>query len=232
VLAAEGCEVVAPAAQGCCGALHIHGGREAEGLAHARRLIDTFAAWGVDRVVVNAAGCGANLKAYGQLLRDDPLYAARAATFAASVRDVMELLAELEPRAPRHPLALRVAYHDACHLGHAQGIRRQPRAVLRTIPDLDLTDIAEADLCCGSAGIFNLVEPATAATLGERKARNVAATGAACVATGNPGCLLQIQAALRASGQPLPAVHPVELLDAAIRGVSASALLAGRGGAT
>ncbi|HEV2239341.1 MAG TPA: heterodisulfide reductase-related iron-sulfur binding cluster [Ktedonobacterales bacterium] len=228
VLAAEGCEVVAPRTQGCCGALHIHGGREAEGLALARRLIDTFAAWGVDRIVVNAAGCGSNLKAYGQLLRDDPVYAERAAAFAASVRDVMELLAELEPRATRHPLALRVAYHDACHLGHAQGIRRQPREVLRTIPALDLTDIAESDLCCGSAGIFNLVEPETAATLGERKARNAIATGAACIATGNPGCLLQIQAALHNAGEPLPALHPVELLDAAIRGVSVRHLLAGR----
>ncbi len=228
VLAAEGCEVVAPPAQGCCGALHIHGGHEAEGLASARRLIDAFAAWGVDRIVVNAAGCGSNLKAYGHLLRDDPAYAERAAAFAASVRDVTELLAELEPRALRHPLPLRVAYHDACHLGHAQGIRRQPRVMLRAIPELALTDIAEPDLCCGSAGIFNLVQPATAATLGERKARHVLATGAACVATGNPGCLLQIQAALRDAGQPLPALHPVELLDASIRGVPASELLAGR----
>jgi glycolate oxidase iron-sulfur subunit len=228
VLSAEGCEVVAPPEQGCCGALHIHGGREAQGLDHARRVIDTFAQWDVERVVVNAAGCGSNLKAYGHLLRDDPAYAERAAAFAASVRDVMELLAELEPRAPRHPLALRVAYHDACHLGHAQGIRHQPRAVLRTIPELDLTDIAEADLCCGSAGIFNLVEPATAATLGERKARNVASTGAACIATANPGCLLQIQAALRDAGQPLPALHPVELVDASIRGMTVSDVLAGR----
>jgi glycolate oxidase iron-sulfur subunit len=232
VLAAEGCEVVTPAEQGCCGALHIHGGQEAEGLTYARKLIDMFAHWGVDRVVVNAAGCGSNLKAYGHLLRDDPVYATRAAAFAASVRDVMELLAELEPRAPRQPLALRAAYHDACHLGHAQGIRRQPREVLRTIPELDLMDIAEADLCCGSAGIFNLVEPETAATLGERKAWHVVATGAACVATGNPGCLLQLQAALRTLGHPLPAVHPVELVDASIRGVPASDLLARRGGGT
>jgi glycolate oxidase iron-sulfur subunit len=230
VLAAEGCEVVTPTEQGCCGALHIHGGRDTEGLAYARRLIDTFARWGVDRVVVNAAGCGSNLKAYGHLLRDDPVYADRATAFAGSVRDVMELLAELEPRAARQPLALRVAYHDACHLGHAQGIRRQPRAVLRTIPDLDVAEIAEADLCCGSAGIFNLLEPETAATLGERKARHVLASGAACVATGNPGCLLQLQAALRAVGQPLPAVHPVELLDASIRGLPVSELLARRGG--
>jgi glycolate oxidase iron-sulfur subunit len=229
VLAAEGCEVVAPPAQGCCGALHIHGGREAEGLQHARRLITTFERWGVDRVVVNAAGCGSNLKSYGHLLRDDSVYAERAAAFAASVRDVMELLAELEPRATRYPLALRVAYHDACHLAHAQGIRHQPRAVLRSIPDLELMDIAEPDICCGSAGVFNLLEPVTATTLGERKARNVLATGAACVATGNPGCLLQLQAALRGAGQSLPALHPVELLDASIRGVRTSELLAERG---
>jgi glycolate oxidase iron-sulfur subunit len=229
VLAAEGCEVVAPPEQGCCGALHIHGGREAEGLRHARRLIDMFERWGLDRVVVNAAGCGSNLKAYGHLLRDDPVYAERAAAFAASVRDVMELLAELEPRAARYPLALRVAYHDACHLAHAQGVRRQPREVLRTIPDLELTDIAEPDICCGSAGVFNLLEPETATTLGERKAQSVLATGAACVATGNPGCLLQIQSALRGAGQALPALHPVELLDASIRGVRANELLAWHG---
>jgi glycolate oxidase iron-sulfur subunit len=219
VLAAEGCEVIAPPTQGCCGALHIHGGREADGLALARRLIDTFELAGVDTVVVNAAGCGSNLKEYGHLLRDDPAYAERARAFSASVRDVTEFLAELEPVAPRHPIPLRVAYHDACHLGHAQGIRRQPRAVLRAIPDLKVVDIAEADLCCGSAGIYNLVEPATAAELGERKARHIRDTHPDCIATANPGCLLQISAALERLGAPIPALHPIELVDASIRGV-------------
>ncbi|HEX9413567.1 MAG TPA: heterodisulfide reductase-related iron-sulfur binding cluster [Ktedonobacterales bacterium] len=219
VLAAEGCDVVAPPTQGCCGALHIHGGREAQGLDFARRLIDAFETWAVDTVVVNAAGCGSNMKEYGYLLRDDPAYSERAAAFAASVRDITELLAEMEPRAPRHPLPLRVAYHDACHLGHAQGIRRQPRAVLRAIPDLEVVDIPEADLCCGSAGIFNLVEPEPAAQLGVRKARHIISIHPDCLATANPGCLLQINAALQELGAPLPAFHPVELVDASMRGV-------------
>jgi glycolate oxidase iron-sulfur subunit len=219
VLAAEGCDVIAPPAQGCCGALHIHGGREADGLALARRLIDTFERAGVETIAVNAAGCGSNLKEYGHLLRDDPAYAERARAFSARVRDVTELLAELEPVAPRHPIPLRVAYHDACHLAHAQGVRRPPRAVLRAIPDLELVDIAESDLCCGSAGIYNLVEPTTAAELGERKARAILAAHPDCVATANPGCLLQINAALARLGTPLPALHPIELVDASIRGV-------------
>jgi glycolate oxidase iron-sulfur subunit len=219
-LAAEGCDVVVPPDQGCCGALHIHGGREAEGLDFARRLIDTFEAWAVDTVVVNAAGCGSNLKDYGYLLRDDPDYAERAQAFAASVRDVTELLAELEPVAPRHPVALRVAYHDACHLAHAQRVRGQPRAVLRAIPGLEVVDIPETEMCCGSAGIYNLVEPEPAAALGERKARNILSARPDCVATANPGCLLQIAAALRRMGAPLPTLHPIELVDASIRGVT------------
>jgi glycolate oxidase iron-sulfur subunit len=220
VLSAEGCDVVVPPAQGCCGALHIHGGREDQGLAYARRLIDTFEVWGVETVVVNAAGCGSNMKEYGYLLRDDPAYAERARAFAASVRDITELLAELEPVAPRHRLPLRVAYHDACHLGHAQGIRRQPRAVLRAIPGIELVDIAEADICCGSAGIYNLVEPEPAEALGERKARHILAIQPDAIATANPGCLLQITAALERLGEPIPALHPVELVDASIRGVA------------
>ena len=223
-LAAEGCDVVVPPRQGCCGALHIHGGRKEEGLAFARRLIDTFEAWAVETVVVNAAGCGSNLKEYGYLLRDDPEYAERARAFSASVRDVTELLAELEPVAPRQPLALRVAYHDACHLGHAQRVRQQPRAVLRAIPDLEVVDIPEAEICCGSAGIYNLVQPEPAAALGERKARHILGVRPDCIATANPGCLLQIDAALRRLGTRIPALHPVELVDASIRGVTPRAL--------
>ncbi len=218
VLAAEGCEVVAPPGQGCCGALCFHAGREGEGLAYARRLIDAFAPTGVETIVVNAAGCGSTLKEYGYLLRDDPAYAERAAAFSMKVRDITELLAELEPIAPRRPVPLRVAYHDACHLGHAQGVRRQPRTVLRTIPGLDLLDIPEADICCGSAGIYNLVEPEAAEQLGERKAHHILDTRPDVIATGNPGCLLQINAALQRLGVTIPLVHPVELVDASIRG--------------
>ncbi len=219
VLTAEGCDVVIPPTQGCCGALSIHSGREAEGLNYARGLIDTFEAYALDTIVVNVAGCGSSLKEYGHLLRDDSQYAERAKAFSASVRDITELLAELTPVAPRHPITLRVAYHDACHLAHAQGIRRQPRDVLRAIPGIELTDIPEADVCCGSAGTYNLLEPKTANQLGERKARNILSMKPDLIATANPGCLLQIQASLQRLGTPIPALHPVQLVDASIRGV-------------
>lgn len=219
VLAAEGCEVVAPATQGCCGALSLHAGREAEAKEFARRTIDTFERAGVDAVVVNVAGCGSAMKGYGHLLRDDPGYAARAARFSASVRDVSEFLAGLEPLVERHPVRAVVAYHDACHLAHGQGIRRQPRDLLRGIPGLELREIQEPEICCGSAGIYNLLEPDAAQALGERKARNVLATGATMLVTGNPGCLLQIRASLDRLGARLPLRHPVQLLDSSIRGL-------------
>jgi glycolate oxidase iron-sulfur subunit len=219
VLAAEGCDVVIPRTQGCCGALHVHAGREDEGLSYARRLIDAFEFWSVDAVVVNAAGCGSTLKEYGYLLRNDPVYAERAEAFSASVRDILELLAELGPVAPRHPIPLRVAYHDACHLAHAQNIRRQPREVLRAIPGIELLDIPEAEICCGSAGIYNLVEPRPASELGDRKASNILSTQPDVIATANPGCLLQIRAALERAESPITTLHPVELVDASIRGV-------------
>jgi glycolate oxidase iron-sulfur subunit len=225
VLTAEGCDVVIPPTQGCCGALSIHTGREEEGLRYARRLIDTFEAWQVDTVVVNVAGCGSSMKEYGHLLRDDPEYAERAKAFSASVRDISELLAELTPVAPRHPIPLRVAYHDACHLAHAQGIRSQPREVLQAIPGIELMDIPEAEICCGSAGTYNLLEPAAAKQLGERKARNVLNMHPEVIATANPGCLLQIQACLQRLGTPIPALHPVELVDASMRGITPAELL-------
>ncbi|MGZ4827454.1 MAG: heterodisulfide reductase-related iron-sulfur binding cluster, partial [Terriglobales bacterium] len=169
VLAAEGCEVLVPPSQGCCGALLMDLGQEKEGLDMARRLIDLFGPLQVDNIVVNAAGCGATLKEYGYLLRDDPAYRDRALAFSAKCKDVSEILAELPARAPRRTLALRVAFHDACHLQHAQGLREQPRAALRTIPGLELLELPEAALCCGSAGVYNLVQPDTARQLGQRK---------------------------------------------------------------
>jgi glycolate oxidase iron-sulfur subunit len=220
VLAAEGCEVVAPAAQPCCGALLVHAGEEAGAMSFARQMIDAFEKAQVDSVIINAAGCGSNVKEYGHLLRDDPEYAARAKALAAKCYDVSEFLAELEPRAKRHPLRLRVAYHDACHLQHAQGIRIQPRALLRRIPQLELLEIPESAICCGSAGIYNLVQPEAAAELGDRKAGHVAALDADTVVTGNPGCLLQLQSALARAGLKLPVRHSIELLDASIRGVT------------
>jgi len=223
VLAAEGCEVVInPTRQGCCGALSVHTGREAEARRFARRLIDAFADAGVDYVVVNAAGCGSTMKEYGDLLADDPAYADRAAAFAARVRDLSELLVELGPVARRHPLPVSVAYHDACHLAHGQGIRDQPRELLRAIPELELREIADPEICCGSAGVWNLLNPEPAARLGERKARDVRATGARLLVTANPGCLLQIAAALpRVSGvvpeRGLALAHTAQVLDASIR---------------
>ena len=220
VLAAEGCEVVIPQAQGCCGALMLHSGLEDDAAAMARRFVDAFepALADVDAIVINAAGCGSTLKEYGHLLRDDAAYAERAAALAAKCRDVSEVLADLEPRAPRHPVPLRVAYHDACHLQHAQGVRSEPRRVLAAIPELDVQEVPEGGLCCGSAGIYNLVEPEAAGELGRRKARNVLGTGAGAVISSNPGCLLQIASTLEGEGRPLPAMHLVELVDASIRG--------------
>ena len=215
VLAAEGCEVTAPRGQGCCGALALHAGRDADARGLARALIATFENANVDQVVVNAAGCGSTMKMYGELLRDDPEWSARAAAFAAKVRDATETLAGLgAPLSPRHPIELRVAYHDACHLAHAQGIRQEPRQLLSAIPGLTLVALSENDICCGSAGIFNLVQPRMAADLGARKAARIVESGADAVATSNPGCILQIRSALPGT----PIFHVMQLLDASLRG--------------
>lgn len=220
VLAMEGCEVVVPRGQGCCGALSVHNGREAEAQRFARRTIDAFDAAGVEYVVVNAAGCGSSMKEYAELLRDDPAYAGRAIRFAEKVRDVSEILDELGPVAERHPLETSVAYHDACHLAHAQGVRAQPRTLLRGIPGLELREIADPEICCGSAGIYNLIHPEAAAELGERKARTVAATGADVLVTANPGCLMQVASALDTLGERVALAHTVEVLDASLTGRS------------
>lgn len=218
VLTAEGCEVFAPAAQGCCGALLLQAGQEADALTQARRTIDTFEQANVDVFVTNAAGCGSTLKKYGWLLRDDPDYAARAAAFSAKCRDISEALVELEPRTQRHPLPLRVAYQAACHLQHAQGVMEPPRALLNSIPELEVLETSEPAMCCGSAGIYNLCEPDAARELGNRKVQHVIATKADVLATSNPGCLLQIKSGLARAGSEMPAVHLIELLDASIRG--------------
>jgi glycolate oxidase iron-sulfur subunit len=225
VLQAEGCAVVVPAGQGCCGALSVHNGREAEAQRYARRLVDTFERSGVERVVVNAAGCGSTMKEYAELLADDPAYADRARAFAEKVRDVSEILDELGPVAPRHPLPMTVAYHDACHLAHAQGVRAQPRSLLNGVPGLELKEIAEPELCCGSAGIYNILNPEPARELGDRKAANIVATGAQVLVTANPGCLMQVTSAIERSGHPMGMAHTVEVLDASIRGAPVETLL-------
>jgi glycolate oxidase iron-sulfur subunit len=226
VLAAEGCDVVIPAAQGCCGALSLHGGRRAEAARFARRAIETFERAGVDAVVVNSAGCGSAMKEYAELLADDAGWSGRAAALAGKVRDLSEFLAEIGPAAPRHPLAVTAAYHDACHLAHAQRITAQPRELLAAIPRLRLADIADGSTCCGSAGIYNLVQPDAARELGRRKADNVAATGADLLVAGNPGCAMQIASALAARGAAMPMAHIAEVLDASIHDAGPGALLA------
>ena len=207
-LADRGCEVAVPPKQGCCGALHLHGGREREARRRAEAAIEVLE--GYDLVVVSAAGCGSAMKGYGDLLGTE-----RARAFAARVRDVTELLAEL----PSPPLAAlgsgtrRVVYQDACHLLHGQGVREQPRALLRQVPGIELVEIKDAGLCCGSAGTYNLLQPSAARELGKRKAKAILAAEPDVVATANPGCALQLGVAMRRLGRgDLPIVHPAQLL--------------------
>ncbi len=222
VLAAEGCDVVIPRGQGCCGALSLHSGREAEASEFARRTIALFEQAGVDAIVVNSAGCGSAMKEYGRLLGQGygsgAGWAERAAEMSGKVRDLAEFLAELGPVARRHPLPVTAAYHDACHLGHAQRITRQPRDLLRAIPELKLAEIPDAGTCCGSAGVYNLLQPEAASELGARKAASVLATGASLLISANPGCSLQIASALTGRGQAIAVAHTAEVLDASIRG--------------
>jgi glycolate oxidase iron-sulfur subunit len=218
VLAAEGFEVAAPP-QGCCGALSMHAGRLEESKAFARRLVAAFS--DVDYVVVNASGCGSHLKELDRLLEDD-----QTQEFARKVWDVGEFLGDLPPRARRHPLPLRVALQDSCHLRHAQRLPLASRTSLTRIPELEVVEPEEQDLCCGSAGIYNLVQPDAARELGDRKAAHVLTTGAHAFASANPGCLVQISTALRRAKRPLPALHPIELVDASIRGVASGKLRA------
>ncbi|MEU1731237.1 heterodisulfide reductase-related iron-sulfur binding cluster [Streptosporangium sp. NPDC020145] len=213
VLAMEGCEVVIPPAQGCCGALSLHSGRQEQAGRLADRTMAAFERAGVDTVVVNAAGCGSTMKEYGDLLGPERAGAVR-------VVDLSEYLAELGPVTRRHPLPLTVAYHDACHLAHAQGIRAQPRALLSAVPGLRLVEIAESSICCGSAGTYNLLQPEAARDLGDRKAERVLATGADLLVSANPGCTLQITSAVRRRGMdPIPVAHVAQVLDASLRGL-------------
>jgi glycolate dehydrogenase iron-sulfur subunit len=219
VLAAEGCDVIIPRAQGCCGALSLHSGRAAEAVRFARRTIETFEAAGVDAIVVNSAGCGSAMKEYELLFADSPEWAARAAALSAKVRDLAEFLDALGPAAERHPVEVRAAYHDACHLGHAQRITAAPRALLRAIPGLDLVELKDAGMCCGSAGVYNLLQPDAARELGSRKADSVVDSGASLLISANPGCTLQISSELAARGVSLRTAHTAEVLDASINGV-------------
>ncbi len=226
VLAAEGVEVAIPP-QGCCGALSLHAGRTTEARRMAAALLRRLEDAAADLVVVNAAGCGSHLKELGHLLADDPELAPRARALASRVRDVTELLAVLPPRAPRAPLRMRAAWHTPCHLGHAQRLEADPRTALRTIPGLELVELDDGGACCGSAGVYNLLEPAAAAEIGARKAEAIAATGAPVLASANPGCTLHLGPILAGRGAEVRAVHPIELLDQSIR--DGAGLSGGRG---
>ncbi|HIV58649.1 MAG TPA: 4Fe-4S dicluster domain-containing protein [Candidatus Stackebrandtia faecavium] len=225
VLNSYGCEVIAPKGQGCCGALSAHSGRSDEARRHAKRMIAAFEAHDVDAIVVNSAGCGSAMKEYASLLADDANWRRRAQRCSDRVRDLTQYLAELGPTGPRHPVALTVAYHDACHLGHAQRLWQEPRSLLAAVPDLTVREIPNAGDCCGSAGIYNILEPKTARDLGDRKAAKIAQTDARLLVSANPGCAMQIAAAMRRNGSPIPVAHIAEVLDVSIRGGDAAELL-------
>jgi glycolate oxidase iron-sulfur subunit len=222
VLTANGCEVVIPKTQGCCAALPEHQGQQEQAKALARQMIDSFESTGVDFIIINAAGCGHTLKEYGHILEDDPEYRNKAKAFAAKVKDAQEFLAEVGVTAKLSPLTdepLTIVYQDACHLLHGQKISVQPRQLLRQIPNVKLRESIDAALCCGSAGVYNMLQPEVADELGEQKVENLLNTGAELIASANPGCSLQIQKHLALKGKDVPLMHPIELLDFAIRGV-------------
>lgn len=221
VLSANGCEIVVPRTQGCCSALPAHQGETAQAQALARQMIDSFKGTEVDYVIINAAGCGHTLKEYGHILADDPDYAEQAKAFAAKVRDVQEFLAEVGLTADLQPLQdepLVTVYQDACHLLHGQKISRQPREILQKIPGITLREPLDAALCCGSAGVYNMLQPQIAEELGQMKATSLLNTGATLIASSNPGCSLQIKQALEKKGETVLLKHPMQLLDMSIRG--------------
>ncbi|GAB3204909.1 heterodisulfide reductase-related iron-sulfur binding cluster [Marinactinospora endophytica] len=228
VLATEGCDVVIPRRQGCCGALSAHSGRAAEAARFAREVIRVFERSGVEAIVVNSAGCGSTMKYYADVLRTAGAtqeWVGRAEALGRRVVDLAEFLVDLGPVAERHPLPVRAAYHDACHLAHGQGVRDQPRRLLRAIPELEVADLPNADVCCGSAGVYNLLRPQAADDLGRRKSEDVRSTGAELLVAGNPGCSLQIASAVRRDGATISVAHTVQVLDASLRGLGRAALV-------
>lgn len=220
VLATNGFSLADVPAQRCCGALHAHAGDLDNARALARANVDAFAEAmdrdGIDTIAINSAGCGAMIKQYGHLLHDDAMYAERARRVSAAARDASELLADTGVRTGG-ALALRVTHDPPCHQMHAQRVVRQPVVLLQGIPDLELVPLEDADQCCGSAGIYNLVEPDTSDAVLAPKLARIAESGAPLVATGNPGCMMQIGAGLLRSGSAARVVHPMELLDASYR---------------
>ena len=212
VLAVNGCDVVIPRDQGCCGALANHSGDRTGAAGMAKRNIEVFERTGAEFIVTNAAGCGSMLKEYGAILGDDPEWAERAKSFSARVRDITELLAEIGLQAPVHAVRKRVTYQDACHLAHGQKVRSAPREVLKSIPGLDFVEMKQSDWCCGSAGVYNVTQPELSEQILERKMANVEATGAEVIVASNPGCVIQLQHGLRDRGIEMRVAHPVDLL--------------------
>jgi glycolate oxidase iron-sulfur subunit len=207
--------VYSPEQQGCCGALQMHTGDRETARDLARKNIDAFGGLGLDAIIINAAGCGSTLKEYGHLLSDDPVYAERAAAFASSVKDISEFLASIDLVPPTHAVPMRVTYQDACHLVHGQGIRQQPRQLLGQIPGLELIEMKDADVCCGSAGIYNLTHYDVSVQLLDQKMEHVLATGAQAIVASNPGCTMQLAYGARRRGVDLQLFHVVDLLDQA-----------------
>jgi glycolate oxidase iron-sulfur subunit len=227
VLTRNGFEVTAVAGQGCCGALHVHGGDFDGGRRLARRNIDRFNLDRFDAIILNSAGCGAAMKEYGHLLSNDSDYAQAAAEFSANVKDVIEFLADRGLSAEPGQLDVRVTYQEPCHLAHAQRITREPRALLNAIPGLELVEMADSSLCCGSAGIYNLIQPDASQALLEKKLDNALATKPDLIVSANPGCMLQLRAGLRARGDGREVVHLIELLDRAYSRAESVARAAG-----
>jgi len=217
VLQKNGCEVVVPREQSCCGALHVHAGLREQARGLARRNIDAVLGDGFDAVITNAAGCGSTLKEYGELLEDDPAFASKAREFSALMRDVTEFLAGIELNPQMGTVNATVTYQDSCHLAHGQKIRAAPRKLLGAIPGVTLREMAGSDLCCGSAGIYNVLETQMSAQILGHKMECVNATGAEIIATANPGCLLQLEAGVRLHGNRQRVMHVVELLDLAYK---------------
>jgi len=215
VLRRNGCDVVIPKSQVCCGALNVHNGETVAAKQMARKNIDAFLALELDAVIVNAAGCGAAMKEYGHLLRDDPVYAEKADAFSRLVKDASEFLVEIGPIAPLKRIDMTVTYQDPCHLAHGQKVRAQPRQLLKAIPGLRFTEMNGADRCCGSAGIYNLTHPEMSQELLKEKMRSIAECGAAAVVAPNPGCMLQLRYGAKRYGPPVQVFHLMDLLDRA-----------------
>ncbi len=218
VLSQNGCEVIIPKNQGCCGALSLHSGRLSEARDFARSSIEVFEKYEVDAVIVNSAGCGSTMKEYGELLNNDLSYAERAEKLSKKTKDIMEFLADIGLQGELKELKLRVTYQDVCHIAHAQKIKEHPRKIIKQIPGIEFIELPESDLCCGSAGIYNLIEPEMADRLLERKISKLKETGVQVLVAGNPGCLLQIGMGIKRHGLHIKTAHPIELLDWAYQG--------------